>query len=201
MVRERSRSVGGRFVAGGGEDHVPQNPLEAWMNEFDIVVNSGADSSAAVAATKETGLGVRAGYVGDKEVGFRRWTVYGGIWRPRGLADIPQGGTQDAGMKLQLQIGDQTGAPAILDRDDPLVVAEGILSTGMTTSGARIISWPKALDIIHPFPMYAEDLTLALDCTINNAFFTTRDWLLTLFYAVAEGRMEDQLQYLTTLQS
>lgn len=201
-MSQRSRTTGGRFTSGppGGEDHVPQNPLEAWMNEFELVVDSGAATNTAQAAVEPTGLGVTKGAVGDKEVAHRRWTIYGGIFRPLGLEDMPAGAPASFAMKVQVQVGDQTVTPLMRDRTHPLVVCEGLLNFWLLTSGGGELVWPKPMDIVHPFPLYAEELTVVVDAESNLASVQNCEWLVTLYYAVAEGRMQDQLQYLQMLQ-
>ena len=199
----RKKTADGRFAAGGDvgpEDYVPGNPLEKWPDLFRLTVDSGADASVAQYANDETGLGGGKGMLGDQEIANRRWTVFGGVVRPKRFADYTALAAQTAShlVAIQLQIGVQA-ATGILDLDDPKVIGTGIIDV----RGAAVerTPWPVPMDILAPFPMYAEHITVVVDAGVNVAELRNIQYEAVLQYAVAQGELSDQIQYLTKLQA
>lgn len=198
-----AKDAKGKFISEGTEDYVPMNPLEKWEHEYNMIVDSGAAANVAKYVTEPTGLAQgrdRGGALGDQEIVNRRWTLFGGIFRPRdplaGVIDI----SADIALAVQVQIGEQT-TTGILPINDRRVVATGSLIVLLHTEGCTAVHWPMPLDILRPRPLYADDLTVVVNASADLPELRNIEWIATLMYAVADGEMADQLQYLQRLRS
>lgn len=173
------RSSKGRFVK---EDFVPASDMERFMNRRNVKLVFGADALVEARERVETGLEMELS--GDQEWGGVKWVLYGGLFQPANLADAPSAGEN---FHIQCQLQDRYDAvladAVLLDRDDPEVLANVIITIDQSTEGAGPMVFPVAMDVVHPLPILSKDIQLVMQA-VDNAAFNTKRWVASLFWAI-----------------
>lgn len=133
-----------------------------------------ADSTNAVAEAIPT--------PGYSEVGYSGCFIVGAQVSPAPAAAALIAPT-DCQYACQLQTGDRTGTPALLNPNDVGFFAQLILNAGITTSGYWLQRFPMMMPISMPVPIIVmPDITICHDATANVAEIQSKVVYVEIFY-------------------
>ena len=184
-----ARQADGKFAAGGGEDFVPQLPMEKYMNESIVHCVAGAAGAGSVTEL-DTGLTVEA--QGDAFPDGMKWVFFGGIYQPSRHADLEALGVASTWNVAVTVLRGQWDLADIIDlpRGEDDIAARG--SCGVVIGTECAVVYPLPLDRMNPTPILNRHLTIALEHS-NNAAVNGSEWDVTLFWGWAALSASDKL--------
>jgi hypothetical protein len=148
-------------------------PAERYLNLVKRKVTFGADASAPVFDTFDTGM--RTGLGSDF-----RWVVYAAWVMPDLPGDVP--GVAGSGeFYAQVMYGEQA---AFLSHADDNVMCAGAQLLEVVTQGAAAIRWPMMMDVVAPKPVFSKQLTLGM-VAINHEQYNNLEYVFCIQYGVA----------------
>jgi hypothetical protein len=91
----------------------------------------------------------------------------------------------------QLQVGDRTAAPALLNPNDVGFFAQRVQCSTITTSGAVVRDYPVPIPISMPVPIIVmPHITICHDCTVDEANHAGETVYVEIFYRTV--RLDDR---------
>jgi len=133
----------------------------------------GADSSVIVTDVFQTGMNI-----GQQNP--RKWVLLGMNWGPANLSDIPDALGADCALQIQFALGEHA---AQIDADDSQLICQQEWQVNVVgAAGVQFESWPHTVPILSPIPIFANELTVMLQCSINDTAFQNLSWYYELVY-------------------
>lgn len=185
------QGAGGRFVS-GGEDFMPQLPMERYMNETYVKVTGGAAGAGSVTEV-DTGMSVEA--QGDAFPYGKKWVLYGGIYQPDSDQVANALITAGSGSLTFTVLRGQMALTAVSDlpRGDDRILMRGGMCYAIATE--TVLPFPLPMDRLHPMPVLSRYLTISMEHT-NDPIFNALAWCVTLFWGWAGLTDSDRLAIL-----
>lgn len=173
-----ARDMKGQFT--GGEDFLPELPMENYMNVRHVpVVLAGAGGAAGV--TVETGLDLEN--AGDQAPLGVKWVLYGAIFQPSGIDDyVALAAAGSAYMVSQVLRGSRIAGGILARGSDDVVCAGGF--AGVAGQEAAHGPMPLPYDLVHPTPVVTKRLSVLFH-TANHARLNGTTWTASLFFGFA----------------
>ena len=88
--------------------------------------------------------------------------------------------------EAQIQTGDQTGTPAMLDPDSPYLLGDIRLDTPLATSGAAQYTFPMHMTFFQQPPLVVMPEITFAHWTHNHAQYNSKDLWVVMFYQIVE---------------
>jgi len=98
------------------------------------------------------------------------------------FSSIASGGYYQA----QVQIGDQSGTPAVIDPQDEGLFAHLHMLNNISTNGGSVHSWPKMMPIINVVPIIVEQYYTVVHQGANSAQYNSQSVFTIIDYYAVE---------------
>lgn len=175
--RKGSKDMPKRKAAEGGGGGGGQFPGVTFTSEVIRHVNEqtmNANSSVAVAEAIPT--------PGYSEVGYSGAFIVGAQVSPA-AAVAALVAPLDIQYACQLQVGDKSGTPALLNPVDVGFFAQLVMNSQITTSGWGLIDFPRPIPISMPVPIIVmPSITITHKCDANTPEFASKVVYVEVFY-------------------